>query len=158
MRRDKPVIRVKNASQLTVGIVVSEYNADITDDLFQGTVDTLRAWGVKEKNVTIVRVSGAFEVPYGCLTLLSPKKKGAKKPDAVIALGCIIKGETEHDRHLAGAVAHGIMDLSLRFNVPISFGVITTNNLAQAKVRSSGKSNSGVGAAVAALESALLGS
>jgi 6,7-dimethyl-8-ribityllumazine synthase len=146
------MIRARDASQLTIGVVVSTYNGDITEGLFNGAVSTLRAWNVAEKNIRIVRVSGAFEIPFGCLTLLSKKKK----PDAIIALGCIVKGETEHDRHLASAMSHGIMDLMLRFTVPISFGVLTTNNLAQARIRSKGKDNAGIGAAVAALESALI--
>lgn len=154
MRRTTQHVVSKNASKLSVGIVVSTYNSDITESLYNGATGVLQAWGVKEKNIAIARVAGAFEVPYGCLALLTKKK--AKKLDAIITLGCIIKGETEHDRHLASAVAHGIMDVSLRHAVPISFGVITTNTLAQAKVRSSGERNSGAGAAVAALESALL--
>lgn len=156
MRRKKEAAKTKDASTLTVGVVVSTYNADITEKLLSGALTTLRVWSVKEKNIRVVRVSGAFEVPFGCLTLLSPKKAKVKKPDAIVALGCIVKGETEHDRHLASAVGHGLMDLTLRYDTPISFGILTTNNLAQARIRSKGHDNAGAHAAAAALESALL--
>lgn len=141
----------KDASKLKVGIVVSEYYADITGRLLEGALQTLKQWKVAEKNITVMRVSGSFEVPYGCLTLIKKKK-----PHAVIALGCVIKGETSHDEHIAHAVAQGIINLEIKYETPISFGVLTTNNLKQAIVRSTGKNNKGIEAAVAALESALL--
>ncbi len=146
------VVPGKNASRLSVGIVVSSFNSDITDGMLAGAKETLALWRVQSKNIQLVRVPGSFELPFGCLSLLTKKKK----PDAIIALGCVIKGETEHDRYIASAAATGIMDLSLRYHVPISFGVITTNNLAQARLRSRGKANKGHEAAVAALELALL--
>lgn len=142
----------KDASKKTVGIVVSRWNSDITESMLEGALTTLKKWNVKERNIAIVRVAGSFELPYGCLTLLKKKKK----PDAILALGCTIKGETKHDEYIASAVAHGITDLSLAFGLPISFGVITANTLAQAKARSRGISNKGSEAAVAALEAALL--
>lgn len=148
---EKPVT-VRNAAHLSVGIVVSAFNGDITENLLTGALTTLRQWGVKEKSIRVIRVPGSFEIPYGCLKLLS----GKKKPDAIIALGCVIKGETEHDRYISFTTAQGIMDLTLTYGVPISFGVITPNTLAQAKVRSKGKHNKGMEAAVAALECALL--
>ncbi|MDE2079214.1 MAG: 6,7-dimethyl-8-ribityllumazine synthase [Patescibacteria group bacterium] len=137
---------VKDASRLTVGVVVSRFNEDITEALLAGARETLAAWQVPEKNIAVLRVPGSYELPYGCLTLMK------RKPDAVIALGCIIKGETEHDRYIANAAAAGIMQVSLAHRVPISFGVITTNNLRQAKARASGKTNKGAEAAEAALE------
>jgi len=152
MRRKTKSAEVGDASRLSVGVVVSKYNADITDGLLAGALETLRAWNVKEKNIRVVRVPGSFEIPFGCLTLLS----GKKKPDAVIALGCIVKGETEHDRYIASAVSSGIVNLTIAYKTPISFGVLTTNNLAQARIRSRGNDNKGSEAAAAALESALL--
>lgn len=141
----------KDASALRVGIVVSEWNSDITENMLAGARETLRTWGVKEKNVHVVHVAGSFEIPYGCLKFLK-----TKKIDTILALGCIIKGETDHDRYIAGAVSQGIMDLMLQYNVPISFGVLTTNNLAQAQARAQGEENKGCEAAVAALSAALL--
>jgi len=141
----------KDGSKLRVGVVVSAFNEDITEPMLEGAKETLREWGVKENNIDVIRVPGSFEIPYGCLTLIS-----RKKPDAIIAIGCVIKGETDHDRYIASAVADGIMQLTLTHKVPISFGVITTNTLEQAKVRSTGTANKGREAALAALEMALL--
>ena len=144
-------IAQKDASKLKVGVVVSRFNEDITGGMLEGALATLRAWGVKEKNITVVHVPGSFELPYGALQIIKKRK-----PHAVIALGCIIKGDTDHDKYIAEAVSHGLMRLSLDGAIPVSFGVITTNNLEQAVVRSTGKINKGPEAAVAALESALL--
>ena len=141
----------QDASKLRVGVVVSKWNSDITENLLHGAREMLRTWRVPTKNVTIVRVAGSFEIPYGCLSLIKKKKL-----DAVVALGCIITGETEHDRHIASAVSHGITDLTIKHGVPISFGVITANNLKQAKARATGDANKGKEAVVAALEAALL--
>ncbi len=143
--------RPRDASSLKIGIVVSRFNADITERMLKGALEVLRAWKVKERNIEIMRVPGSFEIPFGCLKLLKHRK-----PHAIITIGCIVKGETDHDRYLAYAVSYGIMHLSLEHNVPISFGVITTNNLAQAKVRSSGTTNKGSESAIATLDMALL--
>lgn len=142
----------QDASGLSVGVVVSEFNSDITEPMLHEALATLRAWKVKEQNISVVRVPGSFEIPYGCLTLLSAKKK----PDAIVTVGCIIKGETEHDRYLAMAVSQAIMRLTIDFTTPISFGIITPNNLAQAKARSRGMGNKGPEAAEAALRLGLL--
>lgn len=141
-----------DASKLRIGVVASRFNEDITSAMLEGALSTLRAWRVAERNIDIVRVPGSFEIPFACRMLLA----GKQKPSAVIALGCIIKGETEHDRYIASAVSDGIMALSLEYGAPISFGVITTNTLAQAKARSTGRANKGIEAASAALEMGLL--
>lgn len=143
---------VKDASKYKIGIVVSTYYEDITGRLLIGAIETLREWKVLDKNITVMQVSGSFEIPYGCLAVIKKKK-----PHAVIALGCIIKGETDHDQHIAHAVAQGITNLTIKYEVPISFGVVTTNNLKQAIVRSTGKNNKGIEAATAVLESLFLG-
>lgn len=140
-----------DASRLRIGIVVSTFNADITEPMLTGATATLKEWKVKEENIEVVRVPGSFEIPYGCLVLL---QKG--KFDALIAIGCIIKGETDHDRYIASATADGIMSLMVEHKTPISFGVITTNTLEQAKVRSLGQTNKGREAALAALDMAFL--
>ena len=144
-----PVAR--DASALKVGVVVSQFNSDITEGMLEGALATLREWKVEDANITVLRVPGSFEVPFGCAKIVK-----TKKPDAIVALGCIIKGETSHDHYIASAVSQGIMDLIIEHGVPISFGIITTNNLSQAKVRSTGETNKGKEAAVAALEMALL--
>lgn len=144
-------VKARDASHLSVGIVVSRFNEDITKGLLKGALATLKEWKVKSSNVTTVWVPGSFEIPYGCQKLIL-----GKRPDVVIAIGCIIKGETKHDEYIANAVSYGIMRLSLDHKVPIMFGVLTPNTLEQAKARSTGKFNKGREAALAALETALL--
>lgn len=137
----------KDASKHKVGIVVSSFNTDITSPMLEGALTVLKEWRVAHDAVSVLRVPGSFEIPYGCQKLIEEKK-----PDAVIAIGCVIKGDTEHDRYIADATAHGIMRVSLDTKTPISFGVITTNTLDQAVVRSTGETNKGKEAALAALE------
>jgi 6,7-dimethyl-8-ribityllumazine synthase len=147
---EKEVVR-RDASNLKVGVAVSRFNEDITGRMRAGCLETLRAWGVKERNITVVEVPGSFELPFSCAKLIKKIK-----PHAVVALGCIIKGDTDHDRYIASAVADGLMRLSIDHAIPVAFGVITTNDLQQAVVRSTGAANKGPEAAIAALESALL--
>ncbi len=150
-RTEKEEVIVKDASKYRVGIVVSKYYAEITDQLLSGAMETLRAWGVAEENISVARVSGSFEIPYGCLSLLTQEKV-----DAIVTLGVIVKGETAHDEVIAHAVAQAIMDLTIKYETPISFGVVTTNTLEQAVARSTGVNNKGADATVAALEAAML--
>ena len=140
-----------DASKFRVGIVVSRFNSDITGPMLEGAKETLRAWKVKETNVHIAYVYGSFEIPLACARLIAKKKL-----DAVIAIGCIVKGETRHDEYLASAAAEGLMRVALDSKVPVGFGIITTNNLAQAKARSRGSANKGSEAATAALEAAFV--
>ncbi|MCB9814977.1 6,7-dimethyl-8-ribityllumazine synthase [Candidatus Nomurabacteria bacterium] len=144
-------IPTKDASALKVGIVLSEFNADITESMFEGAIKTLKEWKVEEENIEVYRVYGAFDLAYACDLMI--KKYN---PQAVIALGCIIKGDTDHDSYIASAVTRGIIDLTIKHSTPISLGILTTNNLEQAQVRSSGDTNHGDKAAVAALQAALL--
>jgi 6,7-dimethyl-8-ribityllumazine synthase len=141
----------KDGSKLKIGVVVSTYYDDITGRMLAGALQTLKEWNVTEKNTTIIRVAGSFEITYGVLSLLKRKKY-----DAIITLGCIIKGETSHDEFIAHAVAQGIVQMIVAYKTPISFGVVTTNDLPQAVVRSTGKNNKGIESALAALEAALL--
>lgn len=161
MQRKQPIAAGKknnlpNGSRLRVGIVVSDYNADITHPMLQSAMDTLTACGVKPANIRTVHVPGGFEVPFGCLALLNEKGRGAHHYDALITLACVMKGETTHDVYIATAATNGIMDLSLHYGVPIAFGVLTTNTLAQAKARSTGRNNKGVEAAITAITMAQL--
>lgn len=150
-RTEKEVIAAKDASKYRIGIVVSNYYADITDVLLAGAVEACRSWKVAEENILITRVSGSFEIPYGCLSLLTQEK-----PDAIVTLGVIVKGETDHDQFIAHAVAQGIMNLMVKFETPITLGVVTTNTLEQAIARSTGANNKGADATVSALEAAFL--
>jgi 6,7-dimethyl-8-ribityllumazine synthase len=150
-RKDVKKQAGKDGSKLKIGIVVSTYYDDITGRMLAGALQTLKEWKVTEKNTTVVRVAGSFEITYGVLSLLKRKKY-----DAIITLGCIVKGETSHDEFIAHAVAQGIVQLMVAYKTPISFGVVTTNDLPQAVVRSTGQNNKGVESALAALEAALL--
>jgi 6,7-dimethyl-8-ribityllumazine synthase len=134
------------------GIVVSEWNSVITNSLLEGAINTLKENGVEEKDIYIQYVPGSFELPFGASKLLEKKKF-----DAVICLGCVIQGETRHFDFICQAVANGIMEVSLRKDIPVIFGVLTTNNQEQAIDRSGGKhGNKGVEAAITALKMASL--
>ncbi len=157
-------IALPDGSRLRIGVVVSRYHEDVTGNLLDGALETLYSCGVKKNNIYVLPVPGSFEIPFGCLSLLNPdarragsgprlKRRG--KYHALVALGCVIKGQTDHNQYIASAVLTGIMNLSLNHNVPIGMGVITTNNLAQAKARSTGKENKGKSAALAAVSMAL---
>jgi len=146
------LVNLPDGSSLKIGIVVSQWNADITSALLNGAKDTLKQAGVLEDNIEILYVPGSFELPWGARQLMKPGKR-----DAVICLGCLIQGETKHDEYIASAVASGIMQLGLMSGVPVIFGVLTTNTEEQAKDRAGGKhGNKGSEAAAAALQMATL--
>lgn len=131
-----------------IAIVVSKWNEKITDALAEGCIMTLKQAGVKGKNMTTVEVPGSFELPSAAKMIVENKKV-----DAVICLGCIIKGETRHDEFIAQAVAKGIMDLNLRYNIPFVFGVLTCETMEQAQSRAGRKyGNKGVEAAATAIK------
>ncbi len=149
-RKNNKKVPAKRAPDIRFGVVVSDFNGDITKPMLKEALRILKAAGVKDSRINVLHVPGSYEIPYGCLVLIQKKCK------AIIALGCIIKGETEHDRDIAGAVFTGLMQLSLTHCVPIAFGILTTNTLAQARARSRGINNKGIEAAHAALEIASL--
>lgn len=140
----------RDASGLSVGIVVAEFNRDVTEALLDGALEALAEWGVPDTSIEVVRVPGAYELPYTSLRMLERGKK-----DVLVALGCVLRGETDHDKYIAHAVAQGLMRVSLDERVPIGFGVITPNTLAQAHARAQGESNAGKVAAFAAMTLAL---
>ncbi|MEK7509493.1 MAG: 6,7-dimethyl-8-ribityllumazine synthase [Patescibacteria group bacterium] len=142
---------IGDASRLKIGVVVSQFNNDITDSMLAGALATLQAWKVAKRNITVVHVPGSFEIPLGCVMALRKKKI-----DALVALGCVLKGETKHDEYISSSVSHALQRLMLTYKVPIGFGIITPNNLTQAKARSRGKANKGIEATVAALQMALM--
>ena len=131
-----------------IGIVVSEWNREITDSLANGAVKVLNKYGYSEKDIILKYVPGSYELVAGGKYLID-----YAIVDAVICLGCIIQGETRHFDFICSAVANGIMKLELDTDVPVSFGVLTTNDLQQAKDRAGGKhGNKGEEAAVAVLK------
>lgn len=137
---------------LHFGLVVSEWNPQITGALASGAIQTLIDAGVPESNIRRVDVPGSFELPMGAQHLLE-----SWGPDAVICLGCVIQGETRHFEFICQAVAQGITRVGLDFGKPVVFGVLTTDNLQQALDRSGGKhGNKGVEAAATAIRMAEL--
>jgi 6,7-dimethyl-8-ribityllumazine synthase len=140
-------------SQTRVGIIVSEWNEQITNALFQGAFETLVKEGVNPENILVRTVPGSFELTIGALRLLKETDNAIDKLDAVICLGCVIQGETRHFDFICEAVANGITNISIQYEKPVIFGVLTTNNLQQAIDRSGGKhGNKGVEAAITALK------
>jgi 6,7-dimethyl-8-ribityllumazine synthase len=133
-------------------LIVSRFNEFITEHLLQACLDTLRRSGVEEKNITIVRVPGAMEIPSALRKVVA-----RRPPDAVICLGCIIRGETVHFDHVAAESARGIAEIARASGVPVSHGIIAANTLEQALERAGLKmGNKGRDAALAALEMANL--
>lgn len=151
--RDTPVIEgATDATGLRVGLVVSVYHRVITGALRDGAVAALREAGASDAGpgggaVTVIEVPGAFEIP---LAARRAAESGAF--DAVVCLGCIIRGETPHFEYLASAVAHAIATASQATGVPITFGVLTTNTAEEAAARATGSSNKGREAALAAVQ------
>jgi len=128
-----------------IGIAVADFNADITERLLAGALAALVSAGVKKEDIQAVHVPGSFELPLACQKLARTKRF-----DALVALGCVIKGETDHYFYVAGETSRGIMQVMLSKHIPIGFGVLTVNTLAQAEERA-GRLDAGGGAAHAAL-------
>jgi len=141
-----------SAEDMSFGIVVAEWNQEITHALYEGCYDTLVQHGAKTENIHVVQVPGAFELPFGAKTVA-----GRHKVDAVVALGCVIQGETKHNEYINHAVASGLTNLGLASSVPFVYGVLTPNDQQQAKDRAGGKhGNKGTEAAVTAIRMAKL--
>ena len=141
-----------SASGLRFGIAAARYNSDLADALVKHCVNTLTAAGARERDIKVLRVPGSFEVSAAAAWLA---KSG--KFDCVIGLGVILKGATSHAHHIGDAVAHGLTRIATDMGVPAVFGIVTANNLHQARVRCLGhKHNRGREAAQAAIEMAAL--
>ena len=131
-------------------IIVSRFNDDITQALVRGARDCLLEHGVREDDLTLIRVPGAYELPAAAAAVL--ERGGC---DGVVALGCVIRGETTHYDYVAGEAARGLQDLAMSVPAAIGFGVLTTENRDQALARAGGaKGNKGREAALTALEMA----
>ncbi len=141
-----------DARGIRFGIIVSRFNGFVTERLLEGAMEALKAHGGEEKDIDIVRVPGAFEIP-----LLAKKLASSGKYDALICLGAVIRGDTPHFEYIAEAVARGIGGVILEHRLPVSFGVLTTNNVEQAIERAGAKTeNKGFEAALTAIEMASL--
>jgi 6,7-dimethyl-8-ribityllumazine synthase len=144
----REIIGSADGTGLRIGIVVARFNAYTTEGLLAGALAALRDTGVRDEDVTIVRVPGAFEVPFAARALAAT---GAC--DAVVCLGAVIRGETPHFDFVAQAAADGIARVMLESGVPLSFGILTTNTVEQALERSGeGPGNKGAEAVLTALE------
>jgi 6,7-dimethyl-8-ribityllumazine synthase len=138
------------ASGLRVAIVVSKYHDFVTDRLQRGSLAALEAAGVTRDSITVVRVPGSFELPSA-----AQHAAAGGRCDAVVCLGCLIKGETPHFEFIASAVAHGLTAAAAATGVPMTFGVLTTNSVEEALARAGeGQDNKGWEAAAAAVEMA----
>jgi 6,7-dimethyl-8-ribityllumazine synthase len=143
---------IPNANKFRFGIVVSEWNPEITENLFKGAKKTLELHGVTSSNIKRVNVPGSFELIYGCKQLVKTKNF-----DAVIAIGNVIQGETKHFDFVCSGVAQGIKDLNILYDTPTIFCVLTDNTKQQSIDRSGGKhGNKGVECAIAAIKMAAL--
>ena len=140
--------QIPDGSEYTIGIIVSEYNSDITFSLRDACVNALLAHNVSEENITIDYAPGAFELPVAAQSLYF-----GTQCDAVIVLGCVIKGDTDHDIYINNAVSQGIMNLGIELDMPFIFGLLTVNDHQQAVDRAGGKhGNKGTECAIAALK------
>lgn len=139
---------VPDASGMKFGLVVAEWNKEITEKLLEGTCNTLECHGVKIENIIISRVPGSFELVFGAKQLAE-----YTEVDAVIVLGCVIKGDTPHFDYVCSGVTQGITILNTEYDIPFIFGILTTDNLQQSLDRSGGKhGNKGDEAAITAIK------
>jgi 6,7-dimethyl-8-ribityllumazine synthase len=137
-----------SAEGRTFGIVVSRFNSLVTAKLLDGAHDCLTRHGASESALTAVYVPGAFEIPQAALSMAT-----SKSFDAIICLGCVIRGETPHFDYIAGEVTRGLGQIALQTGVPLGFGILTTDSLEQALERAGAKSgNKGWDAALSAME------
>ena len=142
--------KVPSAKHMSFGIVVSEWNIEITSALLKGAYDTLLQYGADVENIAVQYVPGSFELPFGAQCLIDEYEL-----DAVICLGCVIQGDTPHFDYVCQGVTDGVMRVALDTNVPVIFGVLTTNTLEQAQDRAGGKhGNKGVEGAITAIKMA----
>ena len=125
---------VPDASGMSVGIVVAEWNRNITEKLLEGACNTLERHGMKPEKIYVQRVPGSFELTYGA-------KMMAEKldVDAVIVLGCVVRGDTPHFDYVCSGVTQGITELNVKYDIPFIFGLLTTDNMQQSEDRAGGK-------------------
>jgi len=142
---------LQNGKTLKIGIIYSRWNIFFVESLLTNCLKALKECKVEKDNIFITQVPGSYELPWGAKKMIKQKNI-----DAVICLGCLIKGETMHFEYIAEAVSQGIMKLNLETGVPVVFGVLTCLTKKQAKERASGKLNSGREWGMAAVEMALL--
>jgi len=125
--------KIPNGEDMRIGIVVSEWNDTITQSLLEGCYNTLVKNGVKKDNIVIDFVPGSFELVFGTRYLVEQRDL-----DAVLALGCVIRGDTPHFDYVCSGVTQGIADLNRMYDIPFIFGLLTTDTMEQASARAGG--------------------
>lgn len=144
--------KVPDGTDYTIALVVSEWNENITGNLLKGAYDTLVKHNVDPTQISVYPVPGTYELPIGCQMALENRDY-----DAVVAIGSVIQGETKHFDFVCESTANGVREVSLKYNIPVIFCVLTDDTLQQAIDRSGGKhGNKGIECAVAALKMASL--
>jgi len=139
---------IPNAKDMLFGIVVSEWNPDITNGLLKGALSALKDNGVSDANIIVTHTPGSFELALAAQHLLE-----YTTVDGVIVLGSVIQGETKHFDFVCQGVTNGVMEVSLKYNKPVIFGVLTDNTMQQAIDRSGGKhGNKGIECAIACIK------
>jgi 6,7-dimethyl-8-ribityllumazine synthase len=139
-----------NGARRSVGVVVSRFNGDITSRLLDGALEALAGAGVARERIDVMPVPGAFELPLGAMALAKTRRYAC-----ILALGCVIRGDTPHFEYIAGEAASGLQLASLETGVPVAFGVLTCDSHKQAEERAGGEQgNKGAEAARTALEMA----
>lgn len=139
-------IKIRNKN-IKIAVIQARFNQKITDSLNLGAIKALKESGIKQENIDIYQVPGSFEIPIKCLSLAMQKKY-----TGIVVVGAIIKGETPHFDYVAKAVTDGVLKVMLEENIIITFGIITANNLKQAKNRSGDESNKGYEAGMSLIE------
>ncbi len=140
--------KIASGAGRRIGIVYAEWNDEITHALRDGAIATLQKNGVEAENITVASVPGSFELIYGAAQMVK-----SNKYDAIIAIGCVIRGDTPHFDYICEGVTAGLTQLNVQYDTPVIFGLITTNNLLQAQERSGGRlGNKGDECAVTALQ------
>ncbi|HZW40536.1 MAG TPA: 6,7-dimethyl-8-ribityllumazine synthase [Ignavibacteriaceae bacterium] len=128
-------------------VIVSRFNEIVTDRLLKGALETFKDNNITQDSVDVFKVPGAFELPYAADRIAETGKY-----DAIVALGAVIRGETPHFEYVSSAATNGILEVSLKYKLPVIFGVLTTENIEQAMSRSGKTNNKGTDCVLAALE------
>ena len=150
MNEGTPDFSHLEAANFKFAVLCAQFNSSITQVLLAGALDALKRSGAAEANIEVVMVPGAWELPLTAKTIAEHKK-----PDAIVALGAVIRGDTPHFDYVAGQAASGLMAVQLETGIPVAFGVLTTNSIEQAADRAGGKEgNKGYDAALTAIEMA----
>lgn len=151
MTEGKPIDQNLDARGLKFAVLCARFNGEVTDRLLAGALDALKRSGAADPDIEVSKVPGSWELP------IAAQAAAAKQPDAIVALGAVIRGDTPHFDYVAGETARGLMAVQIETGIPVAFGVLTTDTVQQAADRAGGKDgNKGYDAALTAIEMANL--